>query len=136
MIDLNGAVDNHAVGRNFIAGLQQNAIAHDDVVDRNFGNRAVAIDFAFDERRLRLQRLEGTFVFVLGKGRYAGRENDCERDADRLVPLGLAHEREEDVQREREDQNFDDRIVEIALEFIPKALASLFRDAVIAVSRL
>ena len=130
LIDLNRAVANDAVRRDLVARLQQHEIAHDDLVDGNLRQRAVAVHLTLDERRFLLQLLERILVLILRIRRDRRREDHGERDAHGLVPCDLPKDRENDVDGERHAENLDDRIVKAPLELLPEALALLLRDAV------
>ena len=65
LIDLDRAVTNHAVRGDLVARLQEHEIAHDDLVDRNLRQRAVAVHLTLNERRFLLQLLEGILVLIL-----------------------------------------------------------------------
>ena len=130
LIDLDRAVTDDAVRRDLVARLQQHEIAHDDLVDGNLRQRAVAVHLTLDQRRFLLQLLERILVLVLRIRRDRRREDHGERDAHGLVPCDLPEDRENDVDGERHAENLDDRIVKAPLELLPEALALLLRDAV------
>ena len=130
LIDLNRAVANDAVRRDLVARLQQHEIAHDDLVDGNLRQRAVAVDLTLNERRFLLQLLERILVLILRIRRDRRREDHGERNARGLIPCDLPEDRKDDVDDERHAENLDDRIVKTPLELLPEALAFLLRDAV------
>ena len=133
LIDLDRAVTDHAVRRDLVARLQQHEIAHDDLVDGNLRQRAVAVHLTLDQRRFLLQLLERILVLILRIRRDRRREDHGERNAHGLVPCDLPKDRENDIDGERETQDLDDGIVKVPLELLPESLALLLRDTVRAV---
>ena len=103
LVNGNFSVDYNSVRRNFIAALQKDAVAHSYIVNRNFDDGSVAVNFAFNQGRFALQFLKSTFVFVLRESRNESREQNSHRDTDGLIPFRTPHERESHVQDEREN---------------------------------
>ena len=89
LIYVDRSVQNDAIDRHFVSCLQEDAIALHEVVDSNFLQTSFPIYLTVNERCLFLQFLECILVPVLRICGDKRREQDGERNADRLEPCRL-----------------------------------------------
>ena len=90
------AGDEQAIGRNRVAWLQENVIADDQIVDRDFGQMAVAEYLDQDHRGFFQQFLERLLVAVFRPGGDEGGDHHRKSDADAFVPFGIPEDRQQD----------------------------------------
>ncbi len=141
LIHLDVAVDDDTVRRDLVAGLEQDRVADNDVVDGNLRDLAVAVYLAHDPGSFLLELLECVLVSVLRECGNQRSQRDGNENTYRLVPLGgallddaySAQYRQNHVDQQRHDEYLYHRVAEIPLELIKEALGSLLRHAVVAV---
>ena len=141
LVNLDVAVNDYAVCGYLIPRLQQNRVADNNIVYRDFNNFAVAVCFNHNPRGFFLQFLESVFIAVFRERGNQRREAYRDENSERLKPFGcalldnsrIAEYRQYDVDKQCDDKYFYHRVAEIAFEFIPKALVRLLGHGVVAV---
>ena len=125
------SLDEESIRRHLIARLKHQAIALDQVIDRQLSHCPITPDAALDERSLRLQCLEGILIPVLRERRDECCQEHRNEDPYGLIPCDLPQYSKHYVYQKRNAQDLDDRVIEIAPILLPESFNMLFRYTII-----
>ena len=134
LVDPCAAPDQDPVSRNAFARRQQHAVSHDHLRDGDFPHAARATDPAGCAVSLLGKSRERPLGGPLGEGGDQGGEEDGKPDAGSLDPI-RAVEQEQQVDRQRRQQDADDRVVQIGQKLPPERFCLLPGKLVAAVCR-
>ena len=133
------SVNDNTIGRNFVTALEENAVTHNYVIDSDFGNFAVAVNFTFDKRSFFLEFLESVFIVVLREsGNKSCNKYGC-GNTDSFIPFRVAdtcklvQQPENNIQHQGNQENFNHGVSEVFKEFLPESFPCLFGKSVVAV---
>ncbi len=128
------ALQQHAVGGNFVTGLQKHHVAHHDLLGGDFRQGILAEDLGmFVLARGATQRGRLALLPPFEDRRHAIGEENCHQHPDGLVPLRTPAEKQPQLDGQRHQQDFDQRVAEAAQQPMPQRLRRQFRQDVRAV---
>ena len=134
LVNLHKPFDNLAVCGDFVARLQIHQIAHHDFADVDFHQLAVTQHLRnFLGFFLRLQCGCFAFLLIFADGRHAVGNHDRNQNADRLIPVRLAHEAQHHLDDQRHEQNHNHRVFEALKDFLPQRFRGNLREGIRAV---
>ena len=133
VVHLQGTVDQHAVRRDLVAGLEQDLVPHHHVVHVDDGDQAVAVDLALVLFGAVLQLAVLRIAGHAGLGGDKGHDQHRHDGADGLVDLRVPRDAHDDHQGRDGQQDADHRVLEGLLELRPEGGGLRVRDHVGAV---
>ena len=133
VVHLQGTVDQHAVRRDLVAGLEQDLVPHHHVVHVDDGDQAVAVDLALVLFGAVLQLAVLRVAGHAGLGGHERHDQHRHDGADGLVDLRVACDAHDQHQRRDGQQDADHRVLEGLLELRPEGGGLRVRDHVGAV---
>ena len=133
LVDLQrDGLDQFAVGRDGLAALDVDDVAHDHIAARNLAHRPAAHHLDRDVVVDLIQAPEAPLRVPLEPESDARGEDDGADDAHRLGEIAV-DESDGKRQHGRDEQNLDDRIAELLQEEFPRRIVLGWRDDVVAV---